>query len=112
MSLSRSTPSLVPNSDFAVYIVLDDFGKAGLIYREAASEDTTLAAVINDIITGQYSDPYQIVAFNTAEGWSRDVTEDVARDILDKSIREDIELRGPARDLVERETGATLPAEL
>ena len=35
--------------------------------------------MIEDIITGQYNDPSRIIAFNMAEGWARDVTEDVAR---------------------------------
>jgi hypothetical protein len=109
MSVPSSTPSLVPNYDFAVYIALDDFGKAGLTYREARTEDATLATVIADIVSGQYNDPRQIIAFNAAEGWSRDVTEDVARNILDMSVRENIELRGPARAFVERETGSALP---
>ena len=32
---------------------------------------------IRDISGGQYSTPVRVVAFNTAEGWSRDVTEDI-----------------------------------
>jgi hypothetical protein len=67
------TPPLVPDNNFAVHIVLDDFGKAGLIYREVASEDTTRAAVIEGIIGDQYYRPSRIIAFNTAEGWARDV---------------------------------------
>jgi hypothetical protein len=64
------------------------------------------------IITGQYNDPSRVIAFNTAEGWARDVTEDVAREILDRVQRENLELLGSARTFVERETGATtLPAE-
>ena len=27
---------------------------------------------------GEYSNPVRVVAFNTAEGWSRDVTEDIS----------------------------------
>jgi len=29
-------------------------------------------------ITYQYSNPVRVVSFNTAEGWSRDVSEDIA----------------------------------
>ena len=105
------TPPLVPDNDFAVHIVLDDFGKAGLIYREAASEDTTRAAVIEGIIGDQYYRPSRIIAFNTAEGWARDVTEDLAREIRDKAQRENLELGGTARAFVQREIGVILPAE-
>jgi len=33
-------------------------------------------------MSGQYSDPVRVVAFNTAEHWSEDASEDVAREIL------------------------------
>jgi hypothetical protein len=62
--------------------VLDDFGKAGRVYREAAETDATLESVIDDILTGQFNNPARVVAFNTSEGWSRDVSEDVAREVL------------------------------
>jgi hypothetical protein len=33
-------------------------------------------------LEGQYSSPVCVVVFNTAEGWSRDVTEDIAAEQL------------------------------
>jgi hypothetical protein len=38
--------------------------------------------VIIDLIAGQYDRPVHVVAFNTAEGWSADVSEDVAREVM------------------------------
>jgi hypothetical protein len=35
---------------------------------------------------GQYSHPVRIVAFNTAEGWSRDVTVDIADELRRRYI--------------------------
>jgi hypothetical protein len=79
--------SLVPRQpyDVAVYIVLDDFGpKLGRAYREtdeaAANENT----IVQNIIAGQYSNPVRVVAFNTEEGWSRDVSEDIARAVVER----------------------------
>jgi hypothetical protein len=37
------------------------------------------------MISGEYSDPLRVVAFNTVEGWSRDVSEEIAYDVLDRS---------------------------
>jgi hypothetical protein len=37
--------------------------------------------LIRDLVEGQYRHPIRIVAFNTAEGWSRDVTVDVADEL-------------------------------
>ncbi len=54
--------------------------------------------VIQDIVSGQYKKPLRVIAFNTAEGWSRDVTEDIAREIVDSSDS----LSRSARDFVER----------
>jgi hypothetical protein len=72
----------VPHFDVTVHIVLDDFGKAGRVYRETDEEDTTLGSVVDDLLTGQFNNPVRVVAFNTSEGWSRDASEDVAREVL------------------------------
>ena len=75
------TPSIVPGGDQSVYLVLDDFGRHGRAWRETDSEATDLEAIILDLLEGQYSDPVRVVGFNTGEGWSRDVSEDVAHEI-------------------------------
>jgi hypothetical protein len=79
---ARATSSLVPNFDVTVHIVLDDYGKAGRVYRETDEEDTTVGSVVDDLLTGQFSNPVRVVAFNTSEGWSQDVSEDVAREVV------------------------------
>jgi hypothetical protein len=73
--------SLVPHFDISVHIVLHDFGEAGRAYRETDEEDTNLGSVVDDLLTGQFNNPVRVVAFNTSEGWSRDVSEDVAREV-------------------------------
>jgi hypothetical protein len=79
--LGRS-PSIVPQSNRDIYLVLDEFGgRIGRAWRGAEEEDTDRAALIRHLIEGQYSNPVRVVAFNTAEGWSRDVTEDIAREL-------------------------------
>jgi hypothetical protein len=79
MSFASVTPGLVPHVGAVSYIVLDDFGKAGRVYREAAA---TLESIIDDLMTGQFNNPVRVVAFNPSEGWSREVSEDVAREVL------------------------------
>ena len=37
--------------------------------------------MIQDLIAGEYRRPIRVVAFNTSERWSEDVSEDVAREI-------------------------------
>jgi hypothetical protein len=78
----RWTPSIVPRGDDQnVYLVVDDFGRNGRVYREADVETADLETVIIDLLDGQYQNPIKVVAFNTAEGWSQDVSEDVAQEL-------------------------------
>jgi hypothetical protein len=81
--MPRVFPSIMPNGhDQTVYLVLDDFGRMGRAYRETAVDEADLESTINDLMSGQYGDPVRVVAFNTAEHWSEDSSEDVAREIL------------------------------
>jgi hypothetical protein len=61
----------------AGYVVLDDFGRIGRAWEDAADRET----VIRDLLAGEYYKPVYIVAFNTAEGWSRDVSTDIADEL-------------------------------
>ena len=76
------TPSIVPDeNDRTVYLVAEDFGKSGRASAEADYKATDLETVIQDLLTGQYSHPIRIVAFNTTERWSEDVSEDIAHEL-------------------------------
>jgi hypothetical protein len=46
----------------------------------------------------------KIVAFNSEEGWSRDITHDIATKLLDLN-QNGVALGGAAREFVERVTG-------
>ena len=76
----RRAPSIVPNhDDREIYLVLDDFGeRMGRSWRETDEERTDRATVVTDLIDGQYSNPVRVVSFNTVEGCSRDVSEEIA----------------------------------
>ena len=100
------TPSIVPNGDDQnVYLVLDDLGRNGRVWREADAEDTGLEAVIGDLLDGQYKNPSRIVGFNTAEKWSEDVSADVAHELRRRC---DLQLRDVPfflQDFVDRHEG-------
>jgi len=88
MELSMRSASLVPQAytyDVTVYLVLNDFGELGRAYVETDETETDAGIVVANIMSGAYSNPLRVVAFNTAEGWSRDVTEDIARAVLERS---------------------------
>jgi hypothetical protein len=61
--------------------VVDDLGRLGRGWREAAEETADLETVILDLLDGQYKDPVRVVSFNTAEKWSQDVSADVAQEL-------------------------------
>lgn len=79
------TPSIVPHGDDQnVYLVVDDFGPNGRSYRETDVEAADLETVILDLLEGQYKSPVRVVAFNTAEKWSQDVSADVAHELRER----------------------------
>jgi hypothetical protein len=88
-----------------VYVVLDDFGKLGRSYRETDEESADKETIIRHLMEGQYNNPVRIVAFNTAEGWSRDVTEDIALEIRERADRSGEELSPGLRDFIDYELG-------
>jgi hypothetical protein len=73
---------MVRSTNQDTYLVLDDFGgRLGRAWRETAEEDANRETLIRDLMDGQYSRPARIIAFNTAEGWSREVTVDIADEL-------------------------------
>ncbi|MGX9432179.1 MULTISPECIES: hypothetical protein [Bradyrhizobium] len=79
----RVAPSIVPPSDaIDVYLVLDEFGhRLGRAWRETDEGDADRATLLRHLMEGQYSNPVRIVCFNTAEGWSRDVSEEIVAEL-------------------------------
>jgi hypothetical protein len=47
----------------------------GRAYVEADETDADEATIVENLLSGQYSHPVRVIAFNTVEGWARDVTE-------------------------------------
>jgi hypothetical protein len=55
MRRSNWTPSIVPSGDdHNVYLVMDDLGRLGRVWREADYEDTSFETVVADLLSGQY----------------------------------------------------------
>jgi hypothetical protein len=106
------TPTLVPNAGGAVYIVLDDFGNIGACYRETDDRDCDRASVIRDLLQGQFHNPIRVIAFNTAEGWSADVSEEIARAVLERARAEDETIPRRVEAFCERHTSDYLQADL
>jgi hypothetical protein len=78
----RTSPPIVPQADDQdTYLVLEDSGHCGRAWCETDEEGARRETVIRDLVEGQYRRPVCIVAFNTAQGWSRDATMDIADEL-------------------------------
>jgi hypothetical protein len=78
----RTSPSIAPHGpDQDTYLVLDDFGRIGRAWRETDEHGADRDTLIRKLLAGEHSNPVRIIAFNTAEGWSRDVTVEIADEV-------------------------------
>jgi hypothetical protein len=100
----RRSPSIVPDpDDREIYLVLDNFGgHLGRAWPEADEERTDRETVIIDLTDGQFSNPVRVVAFNTAKGWSCDVSEEIADELRQRLAAEDREIPADLEDFIER----------
>ena len=106
MRKSGWTPSIVPSgNDQTVYLVADDFGKNGRAWRETDCEAADLEAVIQGLLTGEYNDPVRVIAFNTVERWSEDMSEDVANELLRRCDLQMRDIPLPLQDFTDRYEG-------
>ena len=97
------TPSIIPGeSDQTVYLVAEDFGRSGRAWREAEYEATDLETVLQDMLAGEYRNPIRVVAFNTTQRWSEDVSENVARELRRRCDAQMCDLPSSISEFVER----------
>src|SRR5262245_53191300 len=108
LCMGNWTPSIVPNvAEQNVYLVVDDLGHLGQIWREAGVEMTDLESVIIDLLEGQYRYPVRVIAFNVAEGWCRDASKDIAHELRRRCELRQTELPESLQDFVTRFEGAS-----
>ena len=107
--MSAQTAPLAPKltDNVTVHIVLNDFGDLGRAFLETDELEADEWTIVSNIINGEYSNPVRVVAFNIAEGWSRDVTEDIAEAVLERGETEG-HLSEPAKKFVECALGQVL----
>jgi hypothetical protein len=106
MRRSNWTPSIVPRGDgHSVYLVMDDLGQLGRVWRETDDSAAELEALILDLLGGQYKSPIRVVAFNTAEEWSQDVSADVAQELRRRCDLQQRDIPFFLQDFVDRYEG-------
>jgi hypothetical protein len=107
-----TAPSLAPGSDGAVYLVLDDFGRFGRAYVETDEAEADAQTIAHNLLSGQYRKPLRVLAFNLAEGWARDVSEDIARIIVEQALAAGTTLPEATRTFIEQQTREKVPWQL
>jgi hypothetical protein len=99
------SPSLVPQSNHEVYFVLCKFGD-GQAYVETDPMEADWASIVRKFIAGEYDHPISVLACNQMEGWARDVSVSIAREIA----KTDDDLTAATRAFIDRlltHSGAT-----
>ena len=104
-SALRSVPLVPPDATLHMIIARH---RAGAFSAERDVDDLGLETTIADIMAGQIADVERVIAFNPAEAWSRDATEDIAIEIARRIGRAKAgEPIAPAlRDFIETHAGA------
>jgi hypothetical protein len=72
--------------------------------------EDSIESVVDDLLEARYNNPVRVIGFNTEERWSRDVSEDVAHELLQRCADQ---LREPPEFLqgfLERYEGAKTKA--
>ena len=106
--------ALVPDQPVAgtVHMVLDDLGLLGRMWRELDEEQTDERDIVRAIFESQFARPVKVVAFNIEGGWARDVTEDIARAVIELARSENAKLSRSTAAFVECATGEEVPDDV
>src|SRR3954463_7298957 len=81
-------PSAVPDeTGRTTYLVIDASRCRGQVFREVPVSSTDLEQVLADLVEGQYVEPVRVVCFNVQEGWSRDISAEIAQMIERRSVQ-------------------------
>lgn len=100
MLVPGALPDPVPyGADQTVYVVVDGSPESGGQDRRIERED--FETLVSEFIAGQFLDPQRVLAFNTLEHWSRDVSSDVARQIEARCDIEHMPVPDHVRDFLE-----------
>lgn len=105
MPVASASPPLVPyGADQTVYVVIEESGAPGSLRREV--ERTDFETIIADLLAGQFSDPVRVVAFNTLEHWSEDMSVEIVSEIQARCDIESAPIPDYLKEFAERHGAA------
>ena len=98
---------MVPyGADQTVYLVVDRMNRPGDVCRETEVERADPETIVSDLIAGQFNDPVRVIAFNTLEHWSQDISRDIAAEIQTRCDIEGAAVPEHIEDFVRSHTGS------
>jgi hypothetical protein len=104
----RAPSASARHSHVNFYIVINDYGTdLGLAFAETDVAEADLETIITDLMSGQFNDPIHVVALNTLEHWSEDVSEYIAFEIQTRCEIEGTAVPEHIKDFVVSYTGPT-----
>ena len=99
MSPACDSPDVVPyGADQTIHVVVD-VGQDG---QERRIEVEDLETVVEAFMAGRFRDPLRVLAFNTLEHWSQDLSSDVTREIQTRCDIDGMAAPEHLRDFLER----------
>ena len=110
--MAGRSPSAVPyGADQTIYIVVDSIAARGSGGQETQVERADFDTVVSEFIAGQFGDPIRVVAFNTLEHWSQDLSSDVAAEIQARCDIEGVPVPDHVQDFLDRHAQAVAPRQ-
>ena len=91
-----------------MHFVLCDFGKYGKSFIETDPNEADRDTIVRNMICGQYNRPLRVIALNPSGGWSRDVSEEIAKAVLVAADGDDCVLTPGTSAFVETQRLRTL----
>ena len=68
-------------ADQTVYLVVDSFGSRDAVYRQAEFEFAEIETAVDELLAGRFNNPVRVIAYNTLEHWTEDVSAQIAAEI-------------------------------
>jgi hypothetical protein len=98
--MPRTAWSVPYGADETAFVVIDRLGRRDGVEREIEVERTDIETIISELVAGQFNDPARVIAYNTLEHWSQDISEDIALEIQSRCDIEGAAVPEHIRDFV------------
>jgi hypothetical protein len=98
--MPRTAWSVPYGADETAFVVIDRLGRREGVEREIEVERSDIETIISELVAGQFNDPARVIAYNTLEHWSQDISEDIALEIQSRCDIEGAAVPEHIRDFV------------